>query len=41
MVVDNMRKQREGSTDGKNDGIIIIIILWKCKVNIREMYGEH
>ena len=48
MVVDNMRKQREGSTDGKTMELSSLlyyakvwILLWECMENITQMYGEY
>ena len=48
MVVDNMRKQREGSTDGKTMELSSLLyygnVRWtlgKCKENITQMYGYY
>ena len=41
MVFDNMRKQREGSTDGKTMELSSLLYYGICKVNIMEMYGEY
>ena len=48
MVVDNMRKQREGSTDGKTMELSSLLYyanvrrtLWKCMENIIQMYGYY
>lgn len=36
-----MRKQREGSTDGKTMELSSLLYYGICKVNIMEMYGEY
>ena len=48
MVVDNMRKLREGSTDGKTMELSSLLYygnvrwtLWKCKENIIQKYGYY
>ena len=41
MVVDNMRKQREGSTDGKTMELSSLIYYGICKVNFMQMYEEY
>ena len=48
MVFDNMRKQREGSTDGKTTELSSLLYygnvwrtLGKCKENITQMYGYY
>ena len=48
MVFDNMRKQREGSTDGKTMELSSLLYyenvrrtLGKCKENIIQKYGDY